>query len=265
MNKIIFLSALLFVSLFATGQDFEVSPLKLFYNVEPGESQTKFVVVKNHSNKAETFILSVSDYSINSKGQGKYVAAGTLKNSVADWISIAPSFFELNPNEEREIAVTLQQPVDEYASKWGVIMVRTTQEQTSYSVDKSVQAGMMVSPRIAINVYQTPGTNKNFKATISNLVELETGTDSIAVYNALVNNLGDIITECKVLLIATDIKTGEEFPFKEHKFTMYPKSSRKVELQMPKTLPKGTYSLAAILDYGSKNNLEGTQTIINVE
>jgi hypothetical protein len=46
---------------------------------------------------------------------------------------------------------------------------------------------------------------------------------------------------------------------------MYPKSSRKVELELPNTLPKGTYSLAAILDYGSKTNLEGTQIMINVE
>lgn len=255
---------LLSVSLFS--QDFEVSPLKMFFNAEPGESQTKFITLKNHSNNLETFILSINDYEVNSKGKGKYVAAGTLKNSLADWISIAPAFFELNPNEEKEIAVTMQQPVDDYGSKWGTIMVRTTQEQTSYSVDKAVTAGMAVSPRIAVSVYQTPGTNKEYKATISNLVEVDgVNADSISTYNAVVNNLGDIITECKVFMIATNIETAEEFSFPDIKFILYPKSSRKVELYLPNNLPKGSYSLTAVLDYGHKNNLEGTQTVITIE
>ena len=33
---------------------------------------------------------------------------------------------------------------------------------------------------------------------------------------------------------------------------------------MPKGLPKGTYALAAVLDYGSSVNLEGTQMVIQV-
>lgn len=261
-----FITALLIISsslIFA--QDFEVSPLKIFFNAEPGEAQTKFITIKNHNSNVETFILSINDYSVNSKGQGEYVAAGTLKNSIVDWVSIAPSFFALNPNEEKEIAVTMQQPVDEYGSKWGVIMVRTAQEQTAYSADKNVSAGMAVSPRIAISIYQTPGTNKDFKATISNLSETESIGDTVRTFSVLVNNLGDIITDCKVFLIATNIESAEEFPFPENSFTMYPKSSRKVELYMTMTLPKGTYSLAAILDYGSRTNLEGTQTVIKVE
>ena len=77
--------------------------------------------------------------------------------------------------------------------------------------------------------------------------------------------LSDIITHCKVHLIATNIETAEETSFNVYEFPMYPKSTRKVELYLKEKLPKGTYSLAAILDYGSKTNLEGTQMIIKVE
>ncbi|MGE4290257.1 MAG: hypothetical protein AB7E36_16375 [Salinivirgaceae bacterium] len=250
-------------SIFA--QDFEVSPIKLYFNAEPGESQTKFIRVKNHKGARETYILAVNDLAIDSKGKTSFVDAGSLKNSIADWVSFAPAFFELNPNEEKEISITIQQPADDYGSKWGIIMVRTAQEQTAYSADKQLIAGLSLSARIAVNIYQTPGTNKEFKATISNLNEVENATDSTRMFNVLVNNLGEIITPCKVVLIATNIETVEEFPFNPIEFTMYPKSSRKVELELPNTLPKGTYSLAAILDYGSKTNLEGTQIMINVE
>ncbi len=256
----------LLCTLLTNAQDFEVSPLTFNFNAEPGESQTKFLSVKNHSGKTETFILNISDYAVDNKGQGKYVEAGSLKNSIADWISIAPSFFELAPQEEKQISITMQQPADDYASKWGVIFARTAQEQTSFTADKNVSAGMAISARIAINVYQTPGSNKNFKATISNMSETTVKGDSIRSFSAIVNNMSDVITDCKVSMIATEINNGEEYEFAPTSFTMYPKSSRKIELYLPNgKLPKGTYSLAAILDYGSKTNLEGTQIVITVE
>ncbi len=263
-NVLSFLVVVVFNTL-AMGQNFELTPATLDFNAEPGESQTKFIQIKNHANTAETFILNVSDYNVNAKGKGEYLEAGSLKQSIADWLSIAPIFFELQPNEEKEIAVTLQMPADEYGSKWGVIFVRTAQEQTAYAADKSLQTGLMVSARMGINVYQTPGSNKTFKATITNLNELDTDLDSTRVYSALVNNLSEVITPCKVYLIATNIETAEEIMFDEMEFVMYPKSSRKIELMLKDILPKGTYSLAAILDYGSKTNLEGAQTIIQVE
>jgi hypothetical protein len=265
MKKIICSILFLFLSHIIVGQDFEVSPILLFFNAEPGESQTKFLNVKNHSSQIETFILSISDYSIDNKGKGQYVEAGSLKQSIADWSSIAPSFFELKPNEEKQIAVTMQQATDDFGSKWGVIFVRTAKEQTAYSADKVLSAGMNMSARIAVDVYQTPGSNKEYKATISNLNEISLEKDTIRTFNAIINNLSDIITNCKVYLIATNIQTSEEFMFGENKFVMFPKSYRKLELVLDQTLPKGTYSLAAILDYGSKTNLEGTQTVIKIE
>lgn len=266
MKRLTVILFALLCSTFAKSQDFEVSPLKFYFNAEPGESQTKFLSIKNHAGKSETFILNISDYVIDNKGQGKYEEAGSMKNSIADWISIAPSFFELAPQEEKQIAITIQQPADEYSSKWGVIFARTAQEQTAFTADKNVSAGMAISSRIAIMVYQTPGSNKNYKATISNMSEITAKDDTVRTFSAIVNNMSDVITDCTVAMIATDINNGEEYEFPKMAFTMYPKNSRKVEMTLPNgKLPKGTYSLAAILDYGSKTNLEGTQIIITVE
>jgi hypothetical protein len=264
MRKILFLFFLI-LQLTGYSQDFEVSPLQLFFNSEPGESQTKYFKVINHKSTLETFVIKLSDYSINSQGVGSYEEAGSMRISLANYASIAPSFFELAPNEEKEVAVTIQQPADQYGSRWGVLLVSTAIEQTSFSADKGVSAGLSLSGRIVIDIFQTPGTNKAYKANISNLSELTEPDDSTRTFTALVNNLSDIITNCKAYLIATNIQTGEEFNFQSLNFTMYPKSSRKLELHLRGSLPKGTYSLAAILDYGSNTNLEGTQMMIQVE
>lgn len=264
MKKIFLLGISLFFASYLSAQDFEVSPLELLFNAEPGESQTKFLKIKNHRNKTETFIINLSDFTSNEKGDNKFVDAGSLKNSFANWVSVAPSFFELKPNEDIEVSVTMTQPAQEYGSKWGVIFIRTAKEQTSFSVDKGISAGMNISGRIAINVFQTPETNKNFKATIQNITEVDV-TENTRVFTAVVNNLADIITNCKVHLIATNIATSEEETFAPQEFVLYPKTIRKVEMELKKKLPKGTYSIAAILDYGSRTSLEGTQMIIKVE
>ncbi len=265
MNKLVYIFLLNLLTINLLAQDFEVSPLKLFFNADPGESQTKYIKVRNHESKAETFILNLNDVNVDNKGKGTYVDAGSLKNSMIDYITMSPTFFELNPNEEKEIAVTLQQPVDNIASKWGVIFVRTAKEQTAYSADQGVQTAMTVSGRIAVYVYQTPAINKSFNATINNLNEVTNAGDTVRTFNVLVNNLEDRITPCKVYLIATEIQTAEETTFDATDFVLFPKSTRKLELTMPNILPKGTYSLAAILDFGSSSNLEGTQTVITVD
>ena len=65
MNKIF--GFLLLLPMMVWGQDFEVAPIKLNFNADPGESQTRVVTVKNHSSKRSSFILSMGDYRINSK------------------------------------------------------------------------------------------------------------------------------------------------------------------------------------------------------
>ncbi len=266
IKKILFFAIIVMFKLSVFAQNFEVSPLELYFNAEPGGTQTKFIYIKNHNNVAESIILKLNDVSIDSKGNKTYDDAGSLNSSIADWVTIAPSFFELQPNEQKEIAVTITQPADQYSSKWGVIFVSTAIEQTSYTADKTVSAGISISSRLAINVYQTPGSNRSFKATITNLAEVTNGnSDSVRVFSAIINNLEEIITPCKVHLIATNINTGEETDFSPVEFTIYPKSTRKIELKLEQILQKGTYSLAAILDYGSRTNLEGTQIVIKVE
>jgi hypothetical protein len=48
-------------------------------------------------------------------------------------------------------------------------------------------------------------------------------------------------------------------------FVVFPKMSRTIELRLPNELVPGSYSLAAILDYGTKYSLEGTQILIDVK
>ncbi|MCK4661409.1 MAG: hypothetical protein KAT68_00980 [Bacteroidales bacterium] len=247
-----------------SGQDYEVAPVKLNYSVEPGEASSKVITIKNHANKNQTFIISLGDFMPDSKGKINYYPANSTKFSCAQFLSVSPSFFEINPNEEKEIMVTLQAAVGDYTSRWAMLYIRTAQEQTSFSVDKGLSAGLMVSSQIAVMISQSPKSNVNFFATINRLNEITNESDSVRTFTANIENLGDKITKCKVYLIAANLITAEETFYDPIEVLTYPKSSLTVVLTLPYGLPKGKYSLSAVLDYGSTKTLEGTQTIIDV-
>ena len=92
MRIIIAILAIQLISFMAYSQDFEVSPVRLFFNAEPGSSQVKTIVVKNHSNSTNSFLLSVSDFDLKSEGQREYAPANSHKRSISNWMTISPTF-----------------------------------------------------------------------------------------------------------------------------------------------------------------------------
>ena len=256
---------LLVISEMAFGQDFEVAPIELNFNANPGETQSRVITVKNHGNNRSAITLTLKDFLIYKNGDRKIVSEGSSKNSIAEWITLNPAYLELNPNQARTVQLTFQAPNDEYTSKWGILSVTTAREQTSFSADKNVSAGVNIYGRIDVELYYTPMSETNERVTISNLREVTSPDDSIRRFAVNIDNLGNILTDCKLFLIASNLKTLKEKQFKPFEITAYPQTSRNVELTLPDILPDGTYSLSAILDYGSNDALKGTQISIEVE
>ncbi len=244
-------------------QDFEVAPVELNFTADPEETQVKKVNIINHANKKVSFILTMSDMTFDEKGNSNEAPANSTKNAIADWLTITPAFFELNPNENIEVTVNLLVHTNNGSTKWGKIYVQTAKEQTNLNVEKNLATGIKVSPRIAISVTQSPKSNTNYKASISNLVEKKDSAFSVnsRIFNTTLSNTGDKILDCKIYLIATNITTQEETKYPPAKVKIFPGVRKIIELSLPADLPSGKYALAAILDYGF-NNLEGTQTTI---
>jgi hypothetical protein len=146
-----------------------------------------------------------------------------------------------------------------------MIYVQPTEEQTSMAADKAMKAGIKVKPRIAIRVIQSPMSNTNYKATISDLKEITKPKDSLRTFEAKISNIGDKPIEGKVYLILSDLTTAKEIKAKPVKVSVLPDNKRIVKLVMPANVPPGKYSMAAILDYGSNSALEAVQMQIEVK
>ena len=265
MFRNITIIALLFLSSLSFAQDFEVSPVLMSFNAEPGEIQTNKINLINHSARPQKYLLRLSDYSVDSEGNKKSVALGENSRSCADWITLNPSLIELNPNQTGSIEVLMTVPKKGYGARWCMISVEVVEENTAFEADKNLVSGVLIIPRIIILVKQSPKSNKNYKANVSDLVEVTKKGDEFRSFDLDINNTGDNIIEGKIYLALANMQTAKEEKFPITKVTVYPGFSRKVNLQLTKKIAAGNYALAAILDYGHRQSLEGTQIMLEVK
>ena len=264
MSKIRLVIALLALVHIAIAQDFEVSPVLMNFNADPGENQKKQLTIINHSAQPQKYSLKISDYIIDSEGNRKVVPLGSSKRSCADWITINPAFIELNPNQTAQLDIIMTVPKDGFNSRWCMMHVEVAKEQSAFEADKTLATGVLLVPRIVVMVNQSPRSNTNYKATIGNLKEITKKTDTQQVFEVTVNNIGDKVIEANVYLTLANMQTGKEEKFGVSKTTIMPDGSRKITLQMPKITTKGKYVVAAIMDYGHRQPLGGTQLLLDI-
>lgn len=266
MKKVLFSSVLVLMSFIVLGQDFEVSPAKIFFTLEPGESGTKQLTITNHSATPETFSISMGDFVRDSLGRKKYSPANSSDKSATSMMTLNPSTLTINPNETRTIKVSMDVPSNEYGSKWAILFVKGIQEKGAAAGEKKLSSGLMVKTQIAIHVYQSPPSNNKYKAIIRNLHE---GPKDVAtgarVLFATIENVGDKFLDCKINLRISNMDDASEIKLKPVKIPVLPGGIRRVELKLPTNLSPGTYSVAAIMDYGNRSNLEGVMTEVTIK
>ncbi len=260
MQKIrFFFIILLSLPLSLKGQDFEVAPVKMKFSVDPEETQTKILTVKNHSNFRTSFTISFADYILDKNGNKEFINKNSTKTTCSEWMTPEKSFFDVNPNEQIEIKIAMQAPIDDYSTRWAVMYIQTVKEKTSFDVDKGMGAGVKVSGRIAVDIVRESLVPAKPKLKIKDLREVA-GKDS-AHHHFLVDvlNVGESIAECKLVFIASNLNSAEEIEFEPIHFVSYPGFTREVKFDLLKALPTGKYSLIALLDYGKDITIEGAR------
>jgi len=246
-------------------QKLEVTPAKLNFTANPGTSQTKQVHIRNKGTTEQNFVFNLSDWLTDEKGNVKYFKPGTVGRSCSDWLTVSPPLVTLQPNQTGTVNVTILVPENDNSTKWSVLFIQSAEEKTGPgAIDKNIQMGIHVAARIAVPIFQSPASNTLYKASIEGLTET-IGDDSTRTYSSKVINLGDKILNCKVFFTVSNIATAEEFTSEPIEFSLLPESTKDVTYTLDKDLQPGRYSVAAVLDYGYNDQLEGVQLDIEVK
>jgi hypothetical protein len=232
----------------------------MIFTVDPGETQSKVLTIKNHSNFKTSFNIIFEDFIFDKDGQKIVIEKNSSKTSCTEWITPEKTFFDINPNESIDLKITIHAPDEDYTTRWAMMHVQTVREKTSFDVDKSaIGAGVNLSGRIAVQIFRYPSTKKEPVLTIKNLIEIPNQDSDDREFSTIVTNEGTIIANCKVIFIASDLNSGEEIEFEPIFFDSYPNYKREIRFKLPKTMPPGKYSFAALLDFGKTTTIKGTR------
>ena len=239
-------------------QDFEVAPVILKFDANPGEIQEKSIHVKNYGNKVQSFQASLFDFKVEN-GKRIKQKAGSNSRSLEPVLTMSPSLFKLNPNEDIYISVIVTVPKGNSTTHWGFIDIGPAKEKKDYKLDKQLlSTGLSILSKIEVIVTQSPKINEAYHSIIEDFSEVPSTIDSLRVFRTHIKNDGDKILRPDVHLEYGVYETAELIKLAGVEKTVYPGESVEFDLKINKNMITSKGQIALILDYGHNSKLEGS-------
>jgi len=239
-------------------QDFEVAPVILNFDANPGEIQEKSIHVKNYGNKVQSFQASLFDFKVEN-GKRIKQKAGSNSRSLEPVLTMSPSLFKLNPNEDIYISVIVTVPKGNSTTHWGFIDIGPAKEKKDYKLDKQLlSTGLSILSKIEVIVTQSPKINEAYHSIIEDFIEIPSAVDSLRVFRTHIKNDGDKVLRPDVHLEYGVYETAELIKLAGVEKTVYPGESVEFDLKINKNKITSKGQIALILDYGHNSKLEGS-------
>ena len=257
LSKNLLFLAISFITKSFFCQDFEVSPVIISFDANPGEIQEKYVHVKNYDNKVQSFSANLYDFSVEN-GKKVKKKLGSTSRSLIEVLNITPTFFKLNPNQSIDVKLILTVPPKNFSTHWGYLDVGPAKEQKSYEVDKQrLTTGINIVSKIEVLINQSPRANQNYKCEILKFIEVSNTNEENRLFKVSIKNSGGMILKPHVHLEYGIYETAELVKFGSKEKTIYPGETIEIDLEISKTKITTSGQLAVILDYGHDTQIEG--------
>lgn len=268
-NLTILLFAFLGLS-FTYGQSASVSPSRLYFNAEPGQSQVRRITVTNNSDTPQSFTVSFADFSSpGTDGKTELADPGENPNSASRWLNASPSLVELAAGESRDVEIILQLPDSPDADKviWATTLVKLARERTDAPGlgEDAMGFGIMHTFQFVIHVFQTPPGITFKDARILAFEDAGVDENGKRILMLHVENTGEAIIDVAAYLELTNLRTGETKREKARAFTTLPGHSRKMNFILPENLAPGNYSVLGVADYGDREAVIAAELNITIE
>jgi P pilus assembly chaperone PapD len=246
-------------------QRINVFPTTVSYNVSQGSIQNQTVYITNPTTTKQVFQVSVADWVRNDDGSHTYFEANSQNFSCANWVTVSSNLVDVEPGQTAELSVTMQgsdKPEDFEKMKWAMLFLQNVVERQGEEMNnKKVNTQIREVIRVGIHLYQTPASLTSDEA---RAMALESDSTDLNAYWFKVQNTGKTMISCKAYLDLTETSTGQQYRSEITEFPMFPEGNRKVKLVVPPTVPKGKYSMLAILDYSESASLEAVEKNIEI-
>lgn len=241
------------ISFSSFGQGISMSPTRLFFTGQPGETVTQTVTLSNSSKSDYIFNINLKDWEREEDGNKVYSPSNTLKNSNANWISTLESTLSLPAGTSKEIVVKMKIPENASTKDVSNSMLFFTQiGQQKDEEEKAKTIGIIALFEFGLHVYYTPVNNMTQSLEILNVADLK--KDSLRTAAVEIKNDGNIVCDATVELELTNKETGKEIKLIPINISLMPETIQKVHFTLPANL-KGNYLGVVLIKMSGTNDL----------
>ena len=258
MSRYLVIILLCIINTLASGQGIAVSPSRIFFDGEMGQTVSQAITFTNTSTSEFNFVAGMKDWDRDSLGVKVYYNPGSKENSNVSWLQLSQNAIQLAPGESKSVNLTMNIPDD--AAKRGQTnsMIFFTQVKEQQGNQKP-GFNMNVLLEIGVQVYYTPSGLS--RGDLEFLAFEDRGTTKSAErmvrqMDVKIRNTGQINKDAYVRFELTNIQTGEEIPIESIAVAMMPQAEQWVRFSLPDDLPSGKFLAVAILDAGSQYDLK---------
>jgi len=241
---------------------FTVSTLEIDEEVPPGTEQRGSFVVTNLADVPIVVTVGMCDWMMDPNGEVAFFEPGRLVNSIAPFVTLSDSKFELGPKESREVEYAIAIPQGEEAPHWGAFLVEGN-KRTSEGVGTEEGGGIRISIGVVygIKILQTPSKFDSNAAITA--FDLKSNREASLTFNLGIKNLGRTFLKPDGVIEVRDTTGQTILEGKIEPALILPGSNRILKAQVEGELLPGEYLALAIIDYGG-DQLLAAQRVFEV-
>lgn len=269
IGKNIFLSILLTnISLLIYGQGVSISPSRLYFDADIGQTQVKRITVTNNSKTNQTYTISFADFS--SPGNDGKATIDTVKteHSLSQWLGASQSLIELQAGESRDVEIILQLPNSKEAARvaWSTLTLKLSKERKAPDElsESSMGFGIMHTFQIVIYIFQSPPSVTFKEAQILAFEDGGLDVNGKKRVKLHLKNTGETILDVAAYLELTNTSTGITKREKAMAFTTLPGHDRIFYFTLSDDLASGKYSVLGVVDYGDRDAVIGAELELTI-
>lgn len=232
-----------------------MSPTRLFFTGNPGETVTQTVILSNSSTTDYVFNVNLKDWKREQNGNKVYFEPQTTPNSNASWVSTVESSVNLPPKTDKEILVTLKIPSNASTTEVTNSMLFFTQIGKQQDIAEQQKGiGIIALFEFGLHVYYTPVNNNTKSLDIVSISENHDTMANTRTVSVGIENDGNVVNDATVTLELTNTGTGEEIKLEPINISMMPGAVQIVDFQVPPEL-SGNFLGVAIVKMAGTNDL----------
>lgn len=241
----------------AAAQGFSISPSRIVFTGNPGQTVTQPVIFSNSSPNILYFINQVQDWERDSLGTKIYYEGNTRPLSNAKWIGLSSNSVSLKPGEIKQVIVSLTIPAEARQLTHSMIFFSQVKEQKASS-EKGTSIGISILMEVGVQVYYQPkglNTGEFEFLAFEDRGTVDNGGKKFRRMAVRIHNKAEVNKDAALRFELTSKESGEEIKFDPQMIAMLPEATQWVLVDLPANL-KGKYLAVALLDAGSTYDLK---------